>query len=271
MSERVQKILSQWGIASRRQAEQMILEGRVLLNGQFAKLGDKADLTHDRVEVDGKVVQLNASSVSEGIARPDWLYFLLNKPAGVVSTCHDPQQRTTVLDLLPTELRQRQGLHPVGRLDVESTGAILLTNDGELTYYLTHPRHHISKTYRVLVAGSPAETALRQWRQGVVLEGRKTLPAQVRVLDRMGTQTLLEVVLVEGRNRQIRRVAEQLGHPVLQLQRTAIGAVLLQSPGQPKLSVGQFRSLEEFEVRFLKHQFDLTSVRLPAETKEHSV
>jgi pseudouridine synthase len=273
--ERVQKILSQWGIASRRQAEQMILEGRVRLNGARAQLGDKASLTVDRVEVDGKPVRSPASKTILGIDRPDLLYFLLNKPKGVVSTCADPQGRTTVLDLLPQALQHNQGLHPVGRLDVESTGALLLTNDGNLTYHLTHPRHHIPKTYQVLVEGTPSDRVLQQWQQGVMLDGRKTLPAQVRVLHRSDapskTQTLLEVILVEGRNRQIRKVAEQLGHLVLQLHRVAIGAVRLDFPNHSRLPRGQYRPLENFEIRLLRDQFDLTSIRLPAEIKEQSV
>jgi 23S rRNA pseudouridine2605 synthase len=267
MPERVQKILSQWGIASRRQAEQLILEGRVRLNGQTACLGDKVSLGVDRVEVDGKLVQSIAAPTGE-IQRPKSLYFLLNKPVGVVSTCADPQRRTTVIDLLPKELRHGSGLHPVGRLDVESTGAILLTNDGELTYYLTHPRHIIPKTYQVLVAGSPSSAALRQWREGVMLEGRKTLPAQVKVLHCSNAQTLLEVILVEGRNRQIRKVAEQLGHSVLRLHRTAIAEIQIDRP--PLLS-GQYRPLKSFEIRLLRDRFDLTSIRLPAEIKEQSV
>jgi len=267
MPERVQKILSQWGIASRRQAEQLILEGRVLLNGQVAHLGDKASPEVDRVEVDGKLVQSIAAPLGD-IPRPKSLYFLLNKPTGVVSTCDDPQGRMTVIDLLPQALQQGQGLHPVGRLDVESTGAILLTNDGELTYYLTHPRHIIPKTYQVLIAGSPSSAVLRQWQQGVMLEDRKTLPAQVKALYRSDAQTLLEVILVEGRNRQIRKVEEQLGHPVLRLHRTAIGNIQLDRP--PVLSA-QYRPLKSFEVRLLKDQFDLTSIRLPAEIKEQSV
>jgi pseudouridine synthase len=266
MSERVQKILSQWGIASRRQAEQLILEGRVRLNGQVAHLGDKASLEVDRVEVDGKPVSITQST--DGIIRPKSLYFLLNKPVGVVSTCTDPQRRPTVIDLLPKALQQGQGLHPVGRLDVESTGAILLTNDGELTYYLTHPRHIIPKTYQVLVAGSPSSAVVRQWQQGVVLEGRKTLPAQVKVLHRTDAQTLLEVILVEGRNRQIRKVAEQLGHLVLRLHRTAIGDIQID---RPLVLSGQCRPLESFEIRLLKDRFDLISIRLPAEIKEQSV
>jgi 23S rRNA pseudouridine2605 synthase len=246
MDERVQKILSKWGIASRRQAEQMILDGRVRLNGAVAQLGQRANPDVDRLEVDGR-------SISQ---RPESLYLLLNKPMGVVSTCADPQGRRTVLELLPPHLRQ--GLYPVGRLDADSTGALLLTNDGDLTYYLTHPRHHIPKTYHVWVAGTPQTATLNQWRQGVLLDGRRTLPCEVKVLDRHSNEeTLLQIILTEGRNRQIRRIGELLGHPVLRLHRIAIGPILLQSPNSPPLASGKYRSLQDREICLLKAQIGL--------------
>jgi pseudouridine synthase len=259
--ERVQKILSQWGIVSRRQAEQMILEGRVRLNGTVAQLGQKADPESDQIEVDGVILQTTS--------RPKPIYLLLNKPAGVISTCIDPWGRVTVLDLLPLEFRQHHGIHPVGRLDSDSTGALLLTNDGDLTYYLTHPRHHIPKTYEVWVVGNPSETVLRRWRKGVGLDGRKTLPAQVEVLEQHPEhRTLLRIILREGRNRQIRRVAEQLGHPVIHLHRTAIGAIALQSPGLPPLPSGHCRPLKDVEIGFLKAQIDLLSERKPVKRSD---
>jgi 23S rRNA pseudouridine2605 synthase len=222
MAERVQKLLSQWGIASRRQAEQLIRDGRVRLNGTVVSLGQTADPSRDRLEVDGTLLQPDH--------RPPSLYLLLHKPATVVTTCDDPWQRTTVLDLLPQHLVQGTGLHPVGRLDAESTGALLLTNDGAFTFRLTHPRHTIPKTYQVWVEGNVSETALQKWRDGVVLSGRPTQPASVRVLERHRSpspSTHLEIILREGRNRQIRRVAELLGYPVIHLHRTAIGAIAL--------------------------------------------
>ena len=257
MEERVQKILSQWGIASRRQAENLILAGRVQLNGSVAHLGQKANPETDLIEVDGKLVKPNN--------RPQSIYLLLNKPAGVVSACRDSRGHTTVLDLLPNRLREGQGIHPVGRLDADSTGALLLTNDGELTFHLTHPRHHVSKTYQVWVQGHPPDAVLQVWRQGVNLSGKKTLPAQVRVLKQQAFETLLEIVLTEGRNRQIRRVAEQLGYPVIHLHRTAIGPVQLQLPGEPRLASGHYRHLKDFEIRFLYNPVHLTSVNVPAE------
>ncbi len=249
MAERVQKILSQWGIASRRQAEQMILAGRVRLNGSLAHLGQKADPNTDRLEVDGRAIT--------PANRPQLIYILLNKPAGVVSTCRDPRNRSTVLDLLPVELKQGQGIHPVGRLDAESTGALLLTNDGALTLSLTHPRYHLPKTYCVWVRGHPPESVLELWRQGVILSGKKTLPAQVKVLKRRSQQTLLQIVLTEGRNRQIRRLAKQLGFEVLKLHRTAIGSIQLQLPNEPGLPSGHYRFLKDFEIHFLNNRVNL--------------
>ncbi len=242
MEERLQKILSQWGVASRRQAEQLILAGRVRVNGEVVQqLGQKADPTCDRIEVDGRQMT--------SLSRPEPLYLLLNKPLGVVSTCADPWGRPTVLHLLPEKLRQDNGLHPVGRLDANSTGALLLTNDGDLTYALTHPSHQVPKTYRVWVEGHPSPQVLHQWRKGVMLDDRLTLPAQVEVVAQKADRTCLEVVLQEGRNRQIRRVATQLGHPVLALHRIAIGPIVLNG-----LPTGKVRSLTQEEVNFLKTQ-----------------
>lgn len=256
MAERVQKILSQWGIASRRQAEQMIVNGRVRLNGAIAQLGQKADPALDCLEVDGSIVRPNH--------RPQHIYLLLNKPIGYVSTCHDPQNRRTVLDLLPLAWRQGQGIHPVGRLDFDSSGALLLTNDGDLTFQLTHPRHHIAKTYHVTVDGRPTPAILDQWRQGILLDDRQTLPARVKILaEAVVDQTTLEVVLREGRNRQIRRVAEQLGYPVRTLHRVQIGPISLNLAGMPPLPPGECRSLTDLEVGSLKAHLPLPSERVP--------
>ena len=241
MAERLQKILSQWGVASRRQAEQMILAGRVRLNGAVVQLGQTADPEVDAIEVDGALIQPEN--------RPERLYLLLHKPMGVVSTCHDPQGRPTVLDLLPPSLRSQLGIHPVGRLDAASTGALLLTNDGEMTLSLTHPRHSITKTYHVWVKGQPTEATLNHWRQGVNLEGRQTRPATIAVLRVDSGKTLLEIGLQEGRNRQIRKIAALLGCPVVHLHRVAIGKIQLGD-----LASGQYRSLTPVEVAFLKLQ-----------------
>lgn len=244
MAERVQKILSQWGIASRRQAEQMIIAGRVKVNSIVIPLGEKANPELDRIEVDGLPLQPEN--------RPKSIYLLLNKPMGVISTCSEPSRRSKVLDILSSELRNGKGIHPVGRLDADSTGALLLTNDGRVTYCLTHPKHCLPKTYQVWVEGHPQELTLKLWRQGIILSGKKTLPARVKVLEESNnSQTLLEVVISEGRNRQIRRVAEKLGHPVVKLHRTAIGQIQLQVPGESALPSGHYRPLKDFEINFL--------------------
>ncbi|MBG1266474.1 pseudouridine synthase [Nostoc sp. WHI] len=246
MEARLQKILAQWGIASRREAEEMIRHSRVRINGELAYLGQKVDPQKDAIAIDGKPVSEKH--------RPALIYLLLHKPSGVVSTCSDPYQRPTVLDLLPQELREGSGIHPVGRLDADSTGALILTNDGELTFGLTHPRHSISKTYRVLVKGHPPEAVLQMWCRGVMLEGRKTRTAKVHLIERCAEQSCLEIVLQEGRNRQIRRIAQQLGYPVIKLHRTAIGSIQLQTPKEPFLSEGKYRSLKDHEIHFLQEQ-----------------
>lgn len=252
MGERVQKILSQWGIASRRQAEQMIIAGRVKVNGIVIPLGEKANPELDSIEVDG--LPLRPEN------RPKSIYLLLNKPMGVISTCSEPSRRSKVLDILSSELQNGKGIHPVGRLDADSTGALLLTNDGRVTYCLTHPKHCLPKTYQVLVEGHPQELALSLWRQGIILSGKKTLPARVKVLEESNnSQTLLEVVISEGRNRQIRRVAEKLGHPVVKLHRTAIGQIQLQVPGESVLPSGHYRPLKDFEINFLHDQINKNS------------
>lgn len=252
MGERIQKILSQWGIASRRQAEQLILNGQVMVNGQPATLGQKANPDCDCITVDGKEIKQ--------ASRPQFIYLLINKPFGVVSTCEDPQGRPKVLDLLPEELRRGQGIHPVGRLDLESTGALILTNDGELTFQLTHPSHELGKTYQVLVKGHPSLETLNKWRQGVILSGKTTLPAQVKLIDADGnSQTLLEIVISEGKNRQIRRVAELLGHPVIKLHRIAIGPISLNVLNQDQLAPGQYRHMKQQEIDSLKNLVTFTT------------
>ncbi len=247
MAERVQKVLSQWGIASRRKAEKMIIAGRIQINGQTATLGDRVDLTADLLQVDGKVVK-NAH-------RPQLVYLLLNKPVGVVSTCDDPQNRSTVIDLLGKDLRRGQGIHPVGRLDFASSGALILTNDGQLTLGLTHPRYHLPKTYLVRLDRSPSKKDLACWREGIILDGKKTLPAKIK-LDRSDKAvTTLEIVLTEGRNRQIRRVAQQLGYQVTQLHRIAIGSITLDIGKGLELPPGKYRHLKASEINFLKNSF----------------
>lgn len=241
MTARLQKILSQWGIASRRQAEQLILDGRVLLNGRVAMLGQTAEPSIDRIEVDGTIITAQS--------RPDPVYILLNKPIGVICTCDDPQGRRTVLELLPPQLTECEGIHPVGRLDIDSSGALLLTNDGELTFRLTHPSHSVSKTYEAWVQGQPTRQAIAAWQQGIDLDGQETLPADVRIVKATTDRTLLRITLSEGRNRQIRRVAIQLGYPVCQLHRIKIGNISVD--GERSVSLGSYRHLQPDEISHL--------------------
>ena len=218
------------GLCSRRRGEDWLQAGRVTVDGRVASLGDQADPNSQLIEVDG----VPLISVQEPRV------FLLNKPVGVICSCRDPQGRATVLDCLPHQ--ERSGLHPVGRLDADSRGALLLTDQGELTLRLTHPRYNHAKTYRVLVKGVPSSRALERWREGLLLGGRQTRPALVRRLQARGASSLLEVELKEGRNRQIRRVAELLGHPVIDLQRVAIDGIHLDA-----LAEGCWRRLDATE------------------------
>lgn len=259
MAERIQKVLSQWGVASRRKAEKMIVAGRVSLNGQPAKLGDRVDLTQDILQVDGKQVQ--------SAHRPQLVYLLLNKPVGVVSTCNDPQKRPTVIDLLESDLKTGKGIHPVGRLDFASSGALILTNDGELTLGLTHPRYHLPKTYVVQLNRSPRKKDLTYWREGVILDDKKTLPATINLAQSDPTGKTLEIVLMEGRNRQIRRVAQQLGYRVIELHRVAIGELTLSTKPGLQLNPGKYRHLKPTEINFLKKSFNLNSIQKTAQSK----
>jgi len=233
--ERLQKFLARAVIASRRQAEEYIKAGRVKVNGLvITELGSKVDPDRDRVAIDNKPVK----------AEEELVYLLLNKPPLVVTTLHDPQGRTKVTDLLPG-IKQR--VYPVGRLDYETEGLLLLTNDGELAYRLTHPSYKVPKTYRVKVQGNPSRTALQRLRNGVKLEDGMTQKALVKVLQPGKDSTLLEITIREGRNRQIRRMCQAVGHPVLALRRIRFGPLQLGS-----LSPGQYRALTKEEIISLK-------------------
>ena len=231
-AERLQKLIAAAGLCSRRQADALLGAGRVLVDGRVAQLGERADLDLVSVQVDGQPL----------LAPPGPLVLLLNKPVGVISSCADPQGRPTVLDLLPSQLGRGHGLHPVGRLDADSRGALLLTNQGALTLRLTHPRYGHRKTYRVRVEGHPAAATLERWRHGVALDGQAAQPVGVRLRRRFEASSCLELVMGEGRNRQIRRTAALLGHPVLDLQRVAIGDLRLDD-----LPEGRWRRLDRQE------------------------
>jgi len=214
MGERLQKVLAHAGIASRRKCEEIIRQGRVAVNGQVVtELGAKVDPERDTITVDGHRID-----VAE-----EYTYIALHKPAGVITTANDPWGRPSVLDLVDVETR----VYPVGRLDANSEGLVLLTNDGALTHQLTHPSFEHPKEYHVLVAGRPSRAALERLRAGVRLEDGLTAPAQVDVLRREGEDTWLRMILHEGRKRQIRRMADAVGHPVRRLIRVGIGPIRL--------------------------------------------
>jgi len=267
-TERLQKILSHAGLASRRAAEKLIAEGRVTVNGTVVReMGTKADPSADDVRVDGRRV-----------GGPERLrYILLNKPAGCVTTRSDPRRRPTVIDLLRGV---REYVYPVGRLDYDTEGLLLLTNDGELAARLTHPRHGVARTYEARVAGVPHEDDLERLRRGIPLEGRRTLPAQVALLTRRagpakagrhdraghrdrarhqdragrldrakrhGEDAILRITIREGRNRQVRRMCEAIGHPVRALKRTRFGPIV-----DRLLKPGEWRELTAQETSTLK-------------------
>jgi pseudouridine synthase len=233
MDERLQKTLARAGFGSRRACEELIRQGRVRVGGQVAQLGQKADPERDVITVDGNPVRPPRAHT----------YLAVNKPRGVLSVTADDRGRRTVRDLVPLPGH----LFSVGRLDLWSEGLVLLTDDGELANRLAHPRYEHPKEYAVSVQGHPSSETLDHWRQGIVLDERRTAPAKVSVLSRERDSTLLRVVLREGRKRQIRRVAKLLGHPVRRLIRVRIGPVHLGD-----LPPGRWRRLTAAEVDALR-------------------
>jgi 23S rRNA pseudouridine2605 synthase len=227
--ERLQKILAQAGLGSRRACEELIAAGRVRLNGEVATLGTRADPEHDTIEVDGAVL-----GVRQGL-----VHYLLNKPAGVVTTASDTQGRPTVVELVPPEPR----VYPVGRLDTDTEGLLLLTNDGGLAHRLTHPSFGVEKEYLAEVEGTPSRGALRRLREGVELEDGPTAPAKASLV---GDHTL-RLTIHEGRNRQVRRMCAAVGHPVVRLVRVRIGPL-----ADRRLAPGEWRPLTQREVRELE-------------------
>lgn len=228
--ERLQKVLAARGWGSRRTCEQLIAAGRVRVNGEVAVLGRRVDVERDVVEVDGAPVGV----------RPGLVYYLLNKPVGVVTTASDPQGRPTVVELVPAEPR----VFPVGRLDVNTEGLLLLTNDGALANALAHPSHGVEKEYLAEVEGEVSAGALRRLRAGVDLDDGRTAPARVS----RPSPGVLRITIHEGRNRQVRRMCAAVGHPVTRLVRTRIGPLR-----DNALPPGQWRELSSTEVRDLAH------------------
>jgi 23S rRNA pseudouridine2605 synthase len=232
--ERLQKVLAAAGVGSRRHCEELILAGRVEVDRKVVtELGARVDPDRQRVRVDGVALR-----------RPGHVYYAVNKPDGMVTTNRDPAGRPRVIDLMPAS---RERLFTVGRLDLHSEGLILLTNDGELAHQLTHPRFGVQKTYRVMVAGHPATETLAQLRRGVHLAEGAAKVDRIRIVRRYKRSTILEMVLSEGRNREIRRVLARVRHKVLRLQRIAVGPVRL-----GRLPPGRFRRLTNNEIAGLR-------------------
>jgi pseudouridine synthase len=265
--ERLQKILARAGLASRRAAEELITAGRVTVNGKVVtELGTRADPSTDKIEVDGRPVASPSPHKSD-----EFVYIMLNKPLGVVSTAKDPQGRPTVIDLVtkdegrrtkdddgpsakvtqhPTPITQHlaaKRLFPVGRLDADSTGLILLTNDGDLTFRLTHPRFGVEKEYHVLVRGRPSAGEIRKLREGIEIEGEMTAPAKVEEVGKRGDNSRLSVTIHEGKKRQVRLMCVAVGHPVIELERVRFGPLALGS-----LQQGKWRHLAVHEVHALQ-------------------
>ena len=235
MDFRIQKLMSMAGISSRRKAEELILAGRVRLNGAVAELGAKANPYIDILELDGKVINFDSFEEKEKI------YVMLHKPEGVVTTVTDPFNRPTVMDFFKS-LKTR--IYPVGRLDYDTSGLLLLTNDGEWTHKITHPSNEIKKTYIAVVKGIPTETALSDFRTGLNIEGKYTAPCEISLINKnvaKGNSTL-KIIIHEGRNRQVRKMCDIISHPVITLKRVAIGGLELGD-----LKLGEWKYITNLE------------------------
>lgn len=233
---RLQKFMADSGIASRRKSEELIAGGKVKVNGRVASIGDKVDPKHDTVTVSGqKVIRTK---------QKDYKYIMLHKPRGFITTMSDEMDRKCVAQLIEdVDVR----VYPVGRLDRDSEGMLLFTNDGEFANAMTHPSKHVSKTYRVTIRPSINEEQITALTTGIMIDGRRTLPAEVRVISKQEGRVVLEIILTEGRNREIRKMCEALGLEVARLKRIAVGSVKM-----GMLKQGDWRDLSEDEVRKLK-------------------
>lgn len=233
MEKRLQKYLAEAGIASRRKAEEIISQGRVAVNGVIVTEPGTKVSDGDAVKVDGRPV----------LPEEDKIYIILNKPSGYVTTSKDQFSRPAVVDLVKN-IRQR--VYPVGRLDYDTTGLLLLTNDGEFTFKLTHPSHEVEKVYCAEVIGIPDEGDIRSFEGGLEIEGHVTAPAKLKLINAKGDNSILEIAIHEGKNRQVRRMCEAIGHPVISLKRIAEGGVQLGD-----LKEGEWRYLTEGELKNL--------------------
>lgn len=248
-AERLQKVIARSGLTSRRGADSLIVEGRVSVDGRVARPGQRVDPGSAEVLVDGIRLPVN----------PDLVYYLLHKPLGVISTTQDPGGRATVVDLVPARPR----VYPVGRLDADTTGLILLTNDGGFANVVTHPRYGITKTYELLVDGKPGTRDLARIRGGVELEDGPARAISVRKIGSEGNRSHLEMSMGEGRNREVRRLCAAVGFPVVRLHRTSIGPLR-----DPALAPGEWRRLEVGEIRaFYGHGAGATDRHAGRETR----
>jgi 23S rRNA pseudouridine2605 synthase len=240
MEQRINRILSQAGLASRRKADEIIRTGRVMVNGNIVReLGVKAKWGEDSIKLDGKEIPKPSERI----------YLLLNKPFGYISSLNDPQGRPVITDLIK-DVPQR--IYPVGRLDFDSLGLLLLTNDGDFSHRLTHPRYHIPKTYKVTVHGTVSEETIDKLRNGIELEDGFSSTAKAALVKKSGGRSVLRITVYEGRNRLIRRMVEAVGHKAIQLIRTGFGSLELGS-----LKIGKYRRLEPDEIRELKRMVKL--------------
>lgn len=230
---RLQKYMAHSGVASRRKSEEIISEGRVSINGKVVTDPAFDVQKGDKVKVDGKNINVSLS----------YKYIMLNKPVGVVSTSQDEKNRVNVVDMIGADER----LYPIGRLDIDTSGLIILTNDGELTNIMTHPKYRLEKKYIVTVLGTPNAKALKDLREGIFIDGRKTSKAKVKIIKNYESDSILEVVITEGRNRQIRKMFEAVGYPVKSLRRIEIGQIKIGG-----LLPGEFRELDQDERAFLE-------------------
>lgn len=235
MAERLQKVMSEFGVASRRKCEEMIARGKVKVNGcLITEPGCKVDKEKDIIEVDGKIVRSPETK----------LYILLNKPTGYITSVKDQFGRPTVLDLLKgVSVR----VFPIGRLDYDTEGLIILTNDGELTYRITHPKHNIDKTYRALVRGRVGQEDIMAFDNGIAIENYMTSPARLEIIREIKGNSMVDITIHEGKNRQVRKMCSTIGHEVIRLKRIKIGDI-----GLGSLQTGQWRYLTKSEINYLK-------------------
>jgi 23S rRNA pseudouridine2605 synthase len=248
--QRVQKILSEAGVASRRKAEEMIREGRVTISGRPAQIGDKADPDWEHIKVDGKRIAVFPVEVN----------ILLNKPKGTVTTVDDPEGRTTVMDLIQGV---KTRLFPVGRLDYDAEGVLLMTNDGQMAHRLTHPSFQVPRVYQVKVRGKPSPAEIQRLSGGIFLEDGRTAPCKIRTLKETRENMWLEMVLFEGRNRQVKRMWEKCGFPVLKLKRIMFAGLTL-----GRLKPGEYRYLRPPEIKKVR---DFLKGSSPGKNSERSI